>query len=176
MVSFIEAGMISFRTKCLTLERAASFARALNANRRFRDVEIRESRRAKGEVRWFVCFLPSNPVRETVLLEGQQSAREARAAEQSFTIVADPDHDYLHCYSHHTQETYEVSIAGATCSCPDFQYRLSGTGVLCKHLVASADAVRTEAVGEFQQVPARKEIGTDMRWVNDQAAFEQVFG
>lgn len=177
MVSFIEAGMISFRTRCMDLEHAARFARCLSANEtRFRDVEIRESKRAKGEARWFVCFLPLKAERVEKMLDAQQSAREERAATQTFTVVADPDFDYLHVYSHSSQETYEVSIQVATCSCPDHTYRLAGTGVLCKHLLAGAAAVRTGEVGEFKRIPQRPAITQDMQWVKDQAAFEQVFG
>lgn len=169
MVSFVEAGMISFRTRCMDLERAARFARCLAANeKRFTDVEIRESKRAKGDARWFVCFLPVNAARVGAMLDHQQQSREERASTQSFTVVADPDHDYLHCYSHATQETYEVSIQAATCSCPDFSYRLSGTGVLCKHLVAAAAAVRRDEVGTFQPVPDRR--------TEDRDRFAEIWG
>jgi hypothetical protein len=140
MESFVAMQQLSFRTKCLNIERAAAFARALNANRRFTEVEIRESKRAKGEARWFVCFLPANPLRQAAMVDRQQSARAERAATESFTVVADPDHDYLHVYSHGSQETYEVSLAGTSCSCPDFHYRGSAN-LVCKHLLAAASAV-----------------------------------
>jgi predicted nucleic acid-binding Zn finger protein len=152
----------------MEFERAARFARCLSANvKRFRDVEIRESKRATGAVRWFVCFLPVTPDRARAMLELEQESREERALTQSFTVVADPDHDYLHVYSHASQETYEVSLAGAHCSCPDHQYRLAGTGVLCKHLIAACEAVKRGEVGEFKRIPDRR---------TDQERFEALFG
>jgi SWIM zinc finger len=175
MIGFPEMGRISFRTKCLTIERAGAFARALNANSRFTDVEIRESKKAKGDVRWFVCFLPSSPARQAAMLEREQSAREDRAATQAFTVVKDPDHDYHHVYSHQSQECYEVSVPAATCDCPDFRYRANGS-FLCKHLIACASAIRRGEVGTFEAVPAPRISAGDMSWAKDQALFEQVFG
>jgi hypothetical protein len=154
MVSFVEVGMISFRTRCMELERAARFARCLSANEtRFTDVEIRESKKARGAARWFVCYQPANPRRQAAMLSRQQDLQEQRAAEREYTVVRDPDHDYLHVFSHHSGDTHEVSLAGASCTCGHFTYRLRGTGVLCSHLVAAADATRRGEVGEFRTIP-----------------------
>lgn len=166
MESFVEMGRLSFRTKCLNIERAGAFARALNANRRFTEVEIRESKRAKGEDRWFVCFLPSNPSRIAAMVDRQQNVRAERAVTETFTVVADPDHDYLHVYSHGSQECYEVSLPAATCSCPDYHYR-GGANLVCKHLLAASDATRRGEVGAFQPIPNRQA---------DRDRFEELFG
>src|SRR3990172_7161393 len=145
----------TFRTKCMDIEHAGRFARCLGANPRFTAIEIRESRRAKGEVRWFVCFLPSNPVRQTAILGRQQDIQEQRFSERDYTVVRDPDHDYLHVLSHHSGDTHEVSVEAATCTCGHFHYRLAGTGLLCSHLLAAAAAIRRGEVGEFTPIPAR---------------------
>ena len=171
MIGFSEMGRISYRTKCMDLERAGRFARCLSANGRFADVEIRESKRAKGAERWFVCFLPVNPARIEAMVERQQSARAERAVTESFTVVADPDHDFLHVYSHGSQETYEVCIEAATCSCLDFRYR-GGPNMVCKHLIAAADALRRGEVGEFEVIPAPVPAE---RHRQDQDRFSQIF-
>jgi hypothetical protein len=157
MESFTAMGKLSFRTRCMDIERAGRFARCLLANAtRFTEVEICESKRARGEERWFVCFLPISLARQAAMVDRQQRAREVRAATQTFTVVADPDADFLHVYSHHSQETYEVSIPAATCSCPDQHYR-GGANLVCKHLLAAADAVRRGDVGGFEVIPSAPE-------------------
>src|SRR5262245_56314459 len=131
METFETMGRLSFRTRCLTLVRAAAFAKCLGGNPRFEAVEIIESKRAKGEARWIVRYLPTSAERVQAMRDRQQEPRTLRGQSEEFTFCADPDAPFYHVLSHRSGEVYEVSAHG--CSCPDAHYRLTGTGLRCKH-------------------------------------------
>jgi len=140
-------------TKLMDIEHAGRWARCLTANSRFTSVEIQTSRRAKSaHVRYFVTYLPSSASRQTAMLDRQQDARNRRADEQEFTFCHDGDHDFYHCLSHTSGETYDVTLN--SCSCPDHQFHCAANGLACKHRLALASALRRGEVGEFETVPA----------------------
>jgi len=128
------------RTKCLTIDAAGRFAKCLMANSRFTDITIENSPRAKGDRAWFVRFAPSNPDRLQDLLDHHQDARARRACEQAFTFCLDKDagRPFFWCHSHQSGEVYEVTEH--SCNCPDAEFRLKGTGLLCKHSLALRNA------------------------------------
>jgi hypothetical protein len=142
-------GQVVYRTRTLTLNQAAAFARCLQGNNRFTGVEIIESDRARGAARWFVTFLPSNEVRQEAMAERQQTAREERAAEQEFTFVLDKDagRPFCWCHSHTSGEVYEVKED--TCSCPDWLYRGQRAGIRCKHQIALVSAIDRGEIRTF---------------------------
>ena len=139
-----------FRTKCLPLARAASFARCLQANPNFGAVTIEESARAKGEARWFVAYVPTNPERIASVLADQQDKRQAKASTEGacYEFVADESGRFFWCLST-SGEVYEVTRH--SCSCPDFEHRCRHAGLACKHMLAHRTAA---LVGEFEKVPA----------------------
>ncbi len=173
---FDMAGKLSFRTRLMEMEPAARFAHCVAGNPRFGAVEIVTSRRAKGERRFYVTYLPTSERRMEALVDRQQSARAKRAAEQEFVFCHDGDHDFFHCHSLSSGEVYETTLA--SCSCPDHSFRCAPNGLACKHQLALADHLREDRTTEFQSIPQSKpiSISLDMQWVKDQAAFEQVFG
>lgn len=140
---------VAYRTRGMELEAAARFARCLRANSRFQGVELREIGRAKSERKWFVSYIPANIARVVDMIRRQQDARAERASEQPFTFVEDRDSSqpFAWCHSHRTGETYEVSVFD--CTCGDFRYRLEGTGVRCKHMIALSAAVEAGQIGAF---------------------------
>jgi hypothetical protein len=175
MVSFNEMRPPSFRTILMDLEHAARWARCLNANRRFTNAEIQTSPRAKSpEVRYYVTYQPSNERRQAAMLDHQQSARAQRADAQEFTFCHDGDHDFFHCLSHTSGQTYETTLN--SCSCPDEQFRCSPNGLACKHRLALASHIRDQRTTEFKPVVARKPLSRDMKWAKDQELFASVFG
>ena len=133
---------VVYRTRCLPLEAAGRFARCLAANAQYTGVEIAESKRAKGEARWFVSYLPSRGERVEEMVAREQDKRELRALRQEFTFVQ--DQGFVWCHSHGSGECYEVTAH--SCTCADFHYRLKGTGIACKHILALAEARRQDAV------------------------------
>jgi SWIM zinc finger len=153
VIGFIEMGRLTFRTRLMEIEKAARFAKCLQANARFTGVEIQTSRRATSEIRYFVTFLPSNPERIQAMLESQQATRAERAESQVFTFCADLDHPFYFCHSAASGEVYETTAR--SCSCPDAHYRLNGTGLLCKHSIALRHVIARNEVEEFQRVPPR---------------------
>lgn len=125
------------RTKCMEQERAERFARCLQANPLFTAVEIAESARARSAARYFVTYLPVNADRVADLVNAEQDKRLAKAATEGrdYLFVLDTDSAQPFCWCCSTSgETYEVTLFD--CSCPDFQYRLKGCGIQCKHMAA----------------------------------------
>jgi hypothetical protein len=170
MESITNQGVLSMRTKLMEIERAARFARCLQAYPRFAAVEIETSHRAKSEKRYFVTFLPSNPERLEAMAQRQQDARASRAATQEFTFCLDKDagRAFHWCHSHATGEVYETTRE--SCSCPDAEYRCKPNGLKCKHQLALERAIQAEATVTFRVIPSRPACaGTDK-------TFEQIFG
>lgn len=167
MESFDSTGMLTFRTRLMELEPAARFARCVQANARFGAVEIQTSRRAKGERKFFVTYLPTSEARLEALVDRQQQARAQRAAEQEFVFCHDGDHDFYHCHSLSSGEVYETTLN--SCSCPDHTFRCLPNGLACKHSLALADHIREERTTEFKPVTASAH-----RAAQDQ--FDAIFG
>ena len=151
MSQVITRGEVFHRTKTMELGRAARFARCLVQNRRFQSVTVEESKRTKGQTRWYVRFQPSNGERLAEMIGSQESSRFARGLTQPFVFVADPDSQqpFAWCHSVASGETYEVTAFD--CTCPDYRYRLAGSGVRCKHMVALSAATER---GELAPMPA----------------------
>jgi hypothetical protein len=144
-------GSLSYRTKLLTLERAAAFSRALQANPRFAGVTIETSARAKSDAKYFVQFVPSNPVCVQAMLDRQQQQRADRAATQPMTFICDKDagRAYLLCWSHTSGEVYELAADGTHCCCPDKTWRSGPVGLECKHEISAKQALAEGRVGEW---------------------------
>lgn len=155
MTTFAETGMLTFRTCLMKLEPAARFALCLEANPRFCAVEIQTSRRAKGERKYFVTYLPANPERVEAMVDRQQQARARRADEQEFVFCHDGDHDFYHCHSVASGEVYETTLN--SCSCPDHTFRCHSSGLACKHRLALGDHIREERTIRFLPVAVTPE-------------------
>lgn len=166
-------GMLQYRTKLLPLERAARFAKCLLANNRCTGVEIQTSKRATSDSRYYVTWLPANPARVEAMLDRQQAARIQRADTQAFTFCRDTEHDFHHCHSHASGEVYEVTLQ--SCTCPDFERRCAPHGIVCKHVLALASAVRAGQTTEFEPVPAKVPSDRERR-AADARNFERIFG
>lgn len=131
----ITGATVAYRTKLMALDQAQSFARCLKANSRFKSVLVNTSARAISAKRYYVTFEPANAERERDLLAAQQSDREKRAHEGGMIFLQhDRYHWMYHCFSIHSQETYDVSLRD--CSCPDAQVRTKKLGIQCKHQIA----------------------------------------
>jgi predicted nucleic acid-binding Zn finger protein len=146
---------IRFRTRCLPHAQAERFAACLAANERFRDVEVVESARAKGERRHFVEFLPANPERLAAMLSRQQDARQQRADTEGrdyvFALDKNAGRVFAHCFNPSSGQVYETTEH--TCSCPDWEWRCSSLGLSCKHQLALAAALARGEVGRFEPEP-----------------------
>ena len=126
-------GIIRHRTKPMPLERAAAFARCLEANReRFYGVEI-VAARTKQEA-YFVLFQPVNPERQAELYETEWSSRKRKAEGEGehyiFWKCSDRKGVWF-CFNPLSGETYEVTTFD--CSCADYTYRCAAAGLHCKH-------------------------------------------
>lgn len=169
VLEFTEMRPPSFRTILLDIEQAGRWARCLAANARFTNVEIQISRRAKSaDVRYFVTWQPASPARQAAMMDRQQNLRARRADEEQFTFCHDGDHDFYHCLSHGSGETYETTLH--SCSCPDHSFRCAPNGLACKHQLSLADHIREERTMKFSPVP-----GTTQRKFDAQR-FQEIFG
>jgi hypothetical protein len=127
-----------FRTRPLTLERAASFARCVRANRQYEQVEIVASR---SPGKYCVQFAPTAQRRQEYLYDLQQESRRQRALAEGgqYLWFRDPDWPgYAVCFSV-SGEHYLVSMQ--TCQCPDWEYRCKANNIRCKHQIALHDAL-----------------------------------
>lgn len=156
-VSLTGRAGVHYRTRLLTQERALSFARALEANRRFEEVSVTRSGRARSDAQFFVTFRPVSEQRMTALREEQQDARDARAIEEGSAYLWCRDENcgrsFVWCLST-SGEVYEVT-PGKSCTCPDFEYRAGPSGLHCKHLQALFFGLGT--MTDFQPVPSSEE-------------------
>lgn len=134
-------GQVRFRTAPMPTARAESFARCLSANNRFAKAETVRSRRDGFAA---VAFVPAAEARqESVFLIYQQEQID-RAAEEGASyefravtgggvlVTTLPD-------ERGQRDTYRVAV-DLSCECPHFQYRLAGSGVMCKHVIAAIAA------------------------------------
>lgn len=124
-----------FRTKLLCLPHAQSFAEALRANAMWDSVEVFESRRAKGERRWYVAYEPASDGAKKALVRRHQDRRAARATAEldEYLIVPDEGGRFFWVQSA-SGEVYEVTRFD--CSCPDHEFRCREAGIRCKHQLA----------------------------------------
>lgn len=125
------------RTRLVNESRALSFAKMVAANADFTNVEVKFSPTAKGERRFFVSYVPTNPQRAAALRSIAEDARDQRAQDQRENYLFVPDcfgRGFHDCVNLTTGESYEVSAH--TCTCPDFHYRGSQQNppVPCKHM------------------------------------------
>ena len=152
MATITNQGRLQCRTPLLTREEAEAKRAELASRPAFRDVELVESPRSQSDRRFFISWLPSDPTLVEALLQGQQTARDKRAASQEFTFARD-DQGHLFCHSHGSGMVY--SVTSHTCDCMDFIARCAFLGIRCKHLQASAEAIRQGRVVEYHKIPAR---------------------
>jgi len=54
-----------------------------------------------------------------------------------------------------SDKQYEIrgTFGSFACTCPHYQYRLAGTGKICKHIQALEDALLAEAVDMASEIP-----------------------
>lgn len=114
---------------------AERFARCLTANPAFTAVAVETSPR--NQAKRFVAYVPTNPQRRAEMLTREQDKRQAKAETEGrdYVFAKDPDSVQPFCWVLSTSgEVYETTLFD--CSCPDFRFRLQGTGVCCKHMTA----------------------------------------
>ena len=132
-VTITTDGAICYRSKTMTVERAAAFARCLAANaERFTSVEIVLAR--TKETAYFVQFRPVNPERQGDIYEQQWNVRAERAQQEGAEYIFWRDADkagVTWCFNPQSGETYEVTPF--SCTCPDYHYRCEKAGLHCKH-------------------------------------------
>jgi hypothetical protein len=113
--------------------RAASFAKALEANPRFEQVDLKQSRQAKGAC-YYVTFRPVSEARQAAIERHQQETRQERALAQGGQYLWCRDEGFVWCLST-SGEVYQVTPSD--CTCPDFAYRCRAVeGMSCKHQMA----------------------------------------
>lgn len=159
-----EAG---FRTKPLTLNRAAAFARCLGARpERFAGVEIHRSRRVAADSPkcWYVVYFAASAAREQQLLAAQQGRRAAKALDEGrdYVFVRDESDRFYWCQST-SGEVWTCTLEG--CDCPDKTFNLPPE-LLCKHSLALADHIERGEVLEFRRIPAPADRAEDTAEVN----------
>jgi predicted nucleic acid-binding Zn finger protein len=141
MASFLSTtdGECYYRTRPISRSRAFSFAKCLDANRRFTRVSVVRAISGSG---WHVIYQPASQKARHRLYLVQYRARELRAAAEGaayrFSLAVDAGFPVYRCRSA-SGRVYEVTQA--SCSCPDFQKRGQRSGVPCKHLHAYRSAV-----------------------------------
>lgn len=151
--------LTSYKTSLLSERQATSFGAMIRANRRFADVRVCHSARAKGPNAWYVTFAPSSTARREALLQGEQESRAARAAAQGFVSCRDPQTGRWWVFSETSGATYETTATD--CTCFDATKRLIGTGLVCKH------SLHVQAEERREQTEARRAF--------DKAEFERIF-
>lgn len=133
-----KAGIVTRQTVPMSLGRANSFAKCLNANGYFSQATVEPT--SKGSNRYVVCYLPADPNKQESLVAGYQQEQVERAiiemvgytwenagrGGQYVTTLPDPK----------TGQRDTWLVTADSCTCPHFQYRLKSTGCLCKHIVA----------------------------------------
>ena len=127
-VTITTDGAICYRSKTMTVERAAAFARCLAANaERFTSVEIVLAR--TKETQYLVQFRPVDPERQGDIYEQQWNVRAERAQQEGAEYIFWRDADkagVTWCFNPQSGETYEVTPFG--CTCPDYHYRCRRPG------------------------------------------------
>src|SRR5689334_1775846 len=109
----------NFRTKPLSREQAERFARCLQANSRFTEVNVNASR---SPGKFTVHYQPASDQRYRELLAGERAEREVKAvtegSEYVFVLDKDGGRAFFHCLNPKSGEVYETTEHG--CSCPDY--------------------------------------------------------
>jgi hypothetical protein len=129
----------------------------IGGNADFTAVEVKIAPNAKTAKRFFVQYVPTNPVRAEALRQIAEDAREQRANEQRGSYVFIPDsfgRSFHDCANLVTAETYEVSAH--CCTCQDYSYRGSKQNppVACKHMRMLRAELADLAVAATAQVRA----------------------
>ena len=135
--TILQDGTVGYRTKLMEPAQARRFAKCLEANSRFRMVDVVVSDRAKSDKNTFVTFHPSSDVRQADIYMGQWEQRQARASAEGGDYIFVQDRWKTWCYNPISQETYEIDSCG--CTCPDFQFRCRKAALHCKHMIALSD-------------------------------------
>lgn len=129
MTSLTHLGL-NHRTKLMDAARAGRFAQCLAANSRFTNVQTVQSR---SEGKFFVTYQPSSDHRYQELAKAERDARLARATDHAaeYEVVQEPEARFFYVLNVVSGEVYETTAR--SCSCPDWTYRGSRTGIPCKH-------------------------------------------
>jgi hypothetical protein len=147
----ITSDSIYHRTKLMTAQRAANFAKCIEANTLFHAVTVERSEKAKGEKAYFVRYQPSNELRTLDMIAAQASARAERAADQRPAYEVHPAEGFFYCLSP-DGEVYETTEMN--CDCPDYTYRGAVVGP-CKHMLMLRSELPKEqpvTVAEIEQM------------------------
>jgi len=145
--TILQGGSLAYRTTLLPLDRAAAFAKMIDANAsRFADVEIIRSDRARTE-KYFVQFRPVNRERQQDMYTREWDKNQKRADEQGqdFIYFLNTDNPTVtFVFNPHSGETWEMF--GGHCQCPHKQFRLNAASLSCKH---ELEADRRRAAGIY---------------------------
>ena len=157
-VTITTEGAIVYRTKTMTMSRAAAFARMIQSNAdRFTSVEIKPAQRTRI-ASFIVTFQPVSRERQEDLYEQQFNARKDRAEAEGMDYIFWPDPDrtgVTWCYNPNSGETYEVQTF--SCSCPDYHYRCEKAGLLCKHQQALTLQREAGVVGKTDKTTPKQQ-------------------
>ena len=130
-VSIITMSGIRRRTKTMSLHRAISFAKALEANPRLKLREILVGKETNGA---YVEFVPEDPRSIARLVKEEKRRRELKArtklAAYRWRKVGKCAYE---CVTPRGNQ-YTQFLDVPKCTCPDFP-RISGIGGICKHLI-----------------------------------------
>lgn len=129
-------GLICYRTRLYpSPSQAAPFARCVEANPCFRDVEIRRSDVGRG---FFVAYRPVSKERMNALYERLQNDRMFRALREmgGWEITDQGGGRFL--VKTHVGQTGEAcyEVTTTRCTCLDFCTRLKRADLVCKHIFA----------------------------------------
>lgn len=155
--TILPTGSIVYRTKNLPLDRAAAFARCIEANAsRFRDVQICEASTAVPS--FYVAFRPTSAKRQGDLYEQEWNVRKERAETEgeNYLFFRDADKQGVTwVFNPISGETYEVTPFG--CTCPDYYYRCEKAALHCKHIHALALQSDAGTLGQTDKVSESRE-------------------
>lgn len=167
MTQFNDMAPITFRSRLLTFQRASAFAKALAANPRFTDVAIVPSDRAKSQtIRYYVTYLPSNPTRQKAILDRERTAREKRAAVETFAFTWDAALGAFRCQSSTSGKEYETTVS--SCTCGDWINRGRQNSLPCKHQCDLLSQLETGEVCE--------PVAPETQRQADNRRFQEIWG
>ena len=136
-------GNICYRTRVFrSLARAQAFAKMINANPRFEAAEVIYPENICG---FWVEYQPTSQARKAHLISLQATARAARAAVEigEYTWKLNESET---AYEVTTTAGKSYEVAGACCTCADWTYRGSKTGIPCKHMIAMRSAIKAKQI------------------------------
>lgn len=127
-------GVVTYQTRPLRQARAISFARCLEANRGISGAEVLPCM-VKAD-RYRVYWMPVGVAAQDAMFEKVQTVQVTRARIERGGYVIEPNGDGSAEICGSRGEWYHTTATG--CTCPQFEHRLKGTGISCKHQVAFA--------------------------------------